>query len=218
MKTTNRIQKEEGVTRISLENARQLIAERGIPARVEIYCRGTGAALHGNEQLVEVQWPGEFNPHVFNGFSWGYLGDLGEGPRGLHEFFNMIDVWPRISRRQIAGWPEKMTMVLVRGADYDLPTGPRGTIGTFVVVTYPGPESTVADICFTTNAQALARQVKGGLEPTEIAGAFMRNREAVYFAHDLIDRRNKGERFEKKQPWVDPDPLDTDDLVVEDRS
>ena len=49
---------------------------------------------------------------------------------------------------------------------------------TFWVVTKPTPRSTISDICFQVDAESLARQFLGGLEPEEIHAFYTKASEA----------------------------------------
>lgn len=85
--------REGGITRISLENARLLLAWYGPPDRIMLKERD-------REWVVEAVW-GELT-HEFGGLSWGYGG---EGPRGLETFFNLVLMDPPITAAQISKWP-----------------------------------------------------------------------------------------------------------------
>jgi hypothetical protein len=56
----------------------------------------------------------------------------------------------------------------------------------FWVVTSPTHNSTLIDICFSTNIVGLALQVKGGLSPRDIVGRFDGEDEAMEFAKNLL--------------------------------
>ena len=89
------MQTEGGVTQISLDNARELIAARGVPSSV---------TLSWDDKVwyqVTATWPDGFS-HVFTGFAWGYRG---EGPRGLETFSYMIGA--NIPLEAICLWPEQ---------------------------------------------------------------------------------------------------------------
>ncbi len=108
------LETEGGITEISLQNARTLIARHGLPDEVEIY----QAQLPPNsgEHLVEARWR-DGTRHTFSGFSWGYRG---EGPRGLETFFALLGCVPLVSLRQIARWPQERfpALTYVKGEDY----------------------------------------------------------------------------------------------------
>lgn len=76
---------EVGVTRFSLENAKELVAKYGRPFRVELKWVGEGPDWG---YYTTAMWK-DGKKHTFTGFAWGYGG---EGPRGLKEFFKMIGV------------------------------------------------------------------------------------------------------------------------------
>jgi hypothetical protein len=102
------LEEEGGITEISLNNARALIAEFGKPERVEVFVDGQ------NEEMVEANWRWDNIDHLFSGFSWGYGG---EGPNGLVTFFKMIGY--ECSIREVAGWPADMpALTLIQGEDY----------------------------------------------------------------------------------------------------
>jgi hypothetical protein len=71
-----RLDRERGVTRVSLENGTLLTEERGRPVRLELR-----APAQYDHQVVAAY--GDGSRHVFTGFSWGYGG---EGPSGLARF------------------------------------------------------------------------------------------------------------------------------------
>lgn len=73
------MQKEVGVTRISLLNAEELIAKHGQPNMIQLKYTADDWA----ETTVTFS---DGATHTFNGFGWGYGG---EGPHGLAKFFAM---------------------------------------------------------------------------------------------------------------------------------
>ena len=62
---------------------------------------------------------------------------------------------------------------------------------TFWIVTEAHPISTLADICFQTDARGFALQVKGGLEPDEIVGLFTDEGRALVAARLELNKVTK---------------------------
>ena len=98
------LQPEGGVTQISLENAKALVREHGLPQIVQLVNAGKDASEHE----VVAMWTGaEDTSHeiefTFTGFAWGYGG---EGPRGLAKFFQMIGIDHRIPTKVISLLPQ----------------------------------------------------------------------------------------------------------------
>jgi hypothetical protein len=91
-----KLKPEQGVTQISLENATEIIADRGLPNLIQLVNEGDNTSEHS----VIVAW-GDFE-HKFTGFSWGYGG---EGPRGLAKFFQMVGLHRRIPTSIIGKLP-----------------------------------------------------------------------------------------------------------------
>lgn len=60
---------------------------------------------------------------------------------------------------------------------------------TLHIVTFPTPNSTLPDICFSVDYLGLQRQFKGGLEAKEIAGIFSTKQEACKCAKRLLKTR-----------------------------
>jgi len=96
-KGRSKLQKEGGVTAISLENAEILIAEHGRPNLVKLWYDERAWCL------VTVEWPDDYK-HTFSGFSWGYAG---EGPCGLAGFAEMIGLGHILNMRAISGFPQE---------------------------------------------------------------------------------------------------------------
>jgi len=63
---------------------------------------------------------------------------------------------------------------------------------TLWVVTKPTPRSTVADICFEVDAEGLALQFKGGLDPSTIHAFYTGKNEAKKIAAWLIHILEEG--------------------------
>lgn len=72
---------EEGSTDVSLDNARQLVAERGRPVKVV-----TGYRDGTDWSYLTVTTFADGFEHTFLGFAWGYGG---VGPNGLYQFLTM---------------------------------------------------------------------------------------------------------------------------------
>jgi hypothetical protein len=100
---------EGGVTDISLENAKELLAQYGRPTHVRCYQKSGDW-----ETYVDTTWVDGL-VHTFSGFSWGYPG---RGPHGLAEFFEMIGL--DVSVEDLAGWPQEdfEEVVFTIGKDY----------------------------------------------------------------------------------------------------
>lgn len=82
IKRFDALQDECGVTRVSLENAYQLLHLHGVPYSIDLI-------RELNEWNVVVKWmvaPSAVS-HKFTGFSWGYRG---EGPNGLLTFMESL--------------------------------------------------------------------------------------------------------------------------------
>lgn len=96
------LKNEYGVTAISLKNARKLIDEYGIPAFIILKMRG-------QEQEVIVKWNDETGliTYVFNGLTWGYIG---EGPHGLQKFLEWCNI--NVSVEDIASWDQTKQRVI----------------------------------------------------------------------------------------------------------
>jgi hypothetical protein len=99
-----RLKPEGGVTQISLENALQLIEEKGPPDLVQLINEGKNTSEHA----VVATW-GDFS-HTFTGFSWGYGG---EGPNGLAKFFRMVGLQHRIPTCVIGKLPQNKPGLLL---------------------------------------------------------------------------------------------------------
>jgi len=101
---------EGGVTTISLHNAHVLIHEYGLPERVELFQDPKDG------HLVEMWWS-DIHADRLTGFSWGYGG---EGPRGLEQFFKMLNFSPPIGIHQIGLWPQNgfPALTFVKWEDY----------------------------------------------------------------------------------------------------
>jgi len=80
-KPTLKLLEEEGTTDVSLNNARQLVAERGRPVKVVTEYQD-GRAWH---YRTVAMFP-DGSEHIFLGFAWGYGG---QGPAGLYQFLTM---------------------------------------------------------------------------------------------------------------------------------
>jgi len=111
-----KLQTEGGVTRISLDNAKVLIAGYGLPDSVELYQAEC-------ECIVEATWsvtPQRPEPviHEFSGFSWGYGG---EGPHGLFKFLGMLNMRIPLSMDAIGRMPQENfpSLTFVKGEDYE---------------------------------------------------------------------------------------------------
>jgi len=65
-------------------------------------------------------------------------------------------------------------------------------ITTFWVVTRPGPDSVLADICFETDAKGLARQFRGGLSEDDIHALYTGRGEAEKEAERILAAWNTG--------------------------
>lgn len=80
------LQREEGVTEISLSNGRILTKEMGKPALVVL-------TKSGQEWVTTTYWGGSCKvpgfKWAFNGFSWGYGGS---GPNGLLTYLKELGV------------------------------------------------------------------------------------------------------------------------------
>jgi len=59
-------------------------------------------------------------------------------------------------------------------------------IATFWVVTKPGSESVLADICFETDTKGLARQFRGGLKEDDIHALYTKRGEAEKEARRIL--------------------------------
>ena len=64
-------------------------------------------------------------------------------------------------------------------------------IQTLWVVTKPGPESELGDICFETDANGLALQFLGGLKPDEIHAFYTERKEAEKEAIRILKASNR---------------------------
>lgn len=64
-------------------------------------------------------------------------------------------------------------------------------IKNFWLVTKPTRLSVMVDICFETDIQGLAQQVKGGLKAEEIHGMYTDEQEARRIAQGLLDSRTQ---------------------------
>ena len=111
---TKKMKPEEGVTRNSLQNAKELIKRYGTPDVVEIY-------QIKDEHLVKATWHARGKlphgtTHEFSGFSWGYGG---EGPHGLYTFLQMLGA-KLFTQEQIAKWPQERFpgLTITEGEDY----------------------------------------------------------------------------------------------------
>ena len=62
----------------------------------------------------------------------------------------------------------------------------------FWIVTRPGPESVLADVCFETDAKGLCRQVMGGLGENDIHALYTGRREAGKEAKRILAAWNTG--------------------------
>ena len=86
------LEKECGVTSISLENAFWLLTYLGIPDELAL-------VEEPNEWYVDATWHGDRTTdktiqHRFSGFSWGYGGS---GPHGLKTFLDACNLGDRIN-------------------------------------------------------------------------------------------------------------------------
>jgi len=93
MRKATRIQREGGVTRISLRNGELLNGRKGAPVWVRL-------CLHPDHWYVTQAGYSDGSSHTFTGFSWGYAG---EGSRGLAEWTKANDV--PLEMREIALLP-----------------------------------------------------------------------------------------------------------------
>lgn len=93
-----KLEEEGGITAVSLNNARKLIAILGKPKRVALR---RSEDPHFPDYLVDVKWPSGAH-FTFSGFSWGYGG---EGPHGLATFAEMIGLEKLLPIRVIAAMP-----------------------------------------------------------------------------------------------------------------
>ena|SRR3990167_1087110 len=57
-------------------------------------------------------------------------------------------------------------------------------------ITKPSGVSTLADICFETDAVGLALQFRGGLEASDIVGMFDNESEAKHYANSLLEAKS----------------------------
>lgn len=104
-----RLEKECGVTRISIRNAAKLRQERGVPDEIRLF------EDMREDYVVQAIWYQQENglfdsDHTFTGFSWGYAG---EGPRGLRDFFEMCGV--PVGQDEIYGWSRSIDIRFKRG-------------------------------------------------------------------------------------------------------
>jgi hypothetical protein len=90
------LEKECGVTQVSLKNADILIEEHGLPALIHLHLD------ENKDWLVTATFEGGVT-HAFSGFSWGYCG---EGPRGLRTFLDKSGVPTEMD--EIAQWKEDL--------------------------------------------------------------------------------------------------------------
>ncbi len=74
---------EDGTTENSSVNAKELLAENGMPKELHF-----NAHVKNVYYRVEAVWPNS-ETHIFLGFAWGYGGT---GPAGLVEFLNLAQV------------------------------------------------------------------------------------------------------------------------------
>lgn len=81
------LEQEAGVTEISLNNAKQLIDQHGVPIALDFKANKTQC-----EYYVLATWEDGFQ-FCFTGFGWGYPGT---GPAGLLKFFDMAHVYSLI--------------------------------------------------------------------------------------------------------------------------
>jgi len=90
------LEKECGVTQISLANAEILMEKHGLPSLIH---------LHPDEDKRPVVTAtfGDGVTHTFSGFRWGYCG---EGPRGLRTFLDKSGVTTEMD--EIAQWKEEL--------------------------------------------------------------------------------------------------------------
>lgn len=98
------LQKEGGITRISLENIELLVALHG-PVRFLIHYAPAGTTV---EDMTFIVFRDGFN-HTATGFASGYAG---EGPRGLHETIQEHLKRDDIMMEHIAGWRGSSYMIL----------------------------------------------------------------------------------------------------------
>jgi hypothetical protein len=93
---------EECVTRKSLENAKVLVAEYGIPMEINIDMN-TDTGVY----ITVAQWQSgvEFK---FTGFSCGYYG---EGCRGLRSFLNDL-CGMEVSAESVASWKQDVQLTI----------------------------------------------------------------------------------------------------------
>jgi hypothetical protein len=59
----------------------------------------------------------------------------------------------------------------------------------FWVVVRPSPHSTLRDILFSTDFSGFAKQIRGGLHESEIAGIYAEEPPALALAKLLLNRR-----------------------------
>ena len=100
---------EGGVTQISIENAAELIDERGLPDIVQLVNEGQNTAEHA----VFATWTnpdGTDLTHKFTGFSWGYHG---EGPHGLTAFFEQLGLSERIPDELVFTLPQNTSGLIL---------------------------------------------------------------------------------------------------------
>ena len=64
-------------------------------------------------------------------------------------------------------------------------------LDTLYIVTYPGELSTLPDILTACDAEGLANQFKGGLDPLEIEGIYADGDEAKQRARELLKERDE---------------------------
>ena len=93
------LQKEVGVTEISLSNGAILTKALGKPALIVLTAEAGPKINSQMEQTVTAYW-GDSSPikrhkFKFNGFSWGYAG---EGPRGLFKYLTGLGVKTNMAR------------------------------------------------------------------------------------------------------------------------
>ena len=84
------LQRECGVTRISLDNAAILSQWHGTPRSIAlVFERDNPEADYDREPEahVRVTWDDGTIVHTFTGFAWGYGG---EGPRGLRQWLDSV--------------------------------------------------------------------------------------------------------------------------------
>jgi hypothetical protein len=100
---------EGGVTQISIENALELLDERGLPDSVQLVNEGENTGEH----VVFATWTnpdGADFTHKFTGFSWGYRG---EGPHGLTAFFEQLGLSERIPDGVVFSLPQNMAGLIL---------------------------------------------------------------------------------------------------------